>query len=65
MGHFNWFGWISSSVNEDNLHVVTAAFVAGLLVLLSFLYKASLKSAEEEVLVTGRFSFKNVFQVTV
>ncbi len=65
MEDFNWFGWMSDKVVEHNIHIVTGTFVALLLITLSFLYNRSLKAASEEVVPTGKFSLKNIFQYAV
>lgn len=65
MHQFTWIGWISDSINHHNSHIFTAIFVTLLLIGLGLLYKRSLKSVEEELVPSSKFSFKNVFQVIV
>ncbi len=65
MHDFNWFGWMSSNVNHENIHIYTASFVAIILMVLSVLYKASLKSIDAEVIPSASLNIKNVFQSAV
>ena len=65
MHEFTWLGWISDKINHHNIHIYSAAIVVILLTVLSILYKISLKSAEEEIVPSSKFSLKNIFQVAV
>lgn len=65
MHEFNWFGWASNSVNHENVHVFTAAFVSLLIIICSFLYKASLKTTDEEIMASPKLNLKNIFQSSI
>ncbi len=65
MHDFTWFGWISDKVTHHNTHVVTASFVALILIIVAFVYRSSLKSIDQEVVPDKSFSLKNLLQVTV
>lgn len=67
MGHhgFNFFEHYLPFANEHNIHVISALFVSLIIIGLAFAYKLSLKSVEEEVVPSGSFSIKNIFQMLV
>ena len=65
MHEFNWFGWVSNSVTHENVHIITAGFVAFLLIVFAVLYKAGLKATDEELVPTSDVNLKNIFQSTV
>lgn len=65
MHEFTWFGWFSDSINHHNIHMFTGSFVAVILITAAFVYRAALGTIENEVVPDGKFSLKNVLQVTV
>lgn len=65
MHEFTWFGWISDSVTHYNSHIFSGLLVAFFLILCAFLYRRSMKSIEEEIVPSDKFSLKNIMQVTV
>lgn len=65
MHEFTWFGWISDDISHYNSHIYTAGLVALILISLSLLYKRSLGTVEQEIVPTGKFSLKNLWQVSV
>lgn len=62
---FLWFSWLSNHITHDNIHIVHGVIIFSILTVCALLYKASLKSVEEEILPDGRVSIKNVFQTAI
>ncbi len=52
-------------IPHEYLHVATAAFVAGLIIIAALVYRAHLGSVEEELIPDGRVTSKNLFQSIV
>src|SRR4029453_8560801 len=65
MHGFNWFALISDKVNEQNIHIITAVFVALLLIGAAILAKRKLSRLEQSLVPEGRFSVTNLFEVVV
>lgn len=61
---FIWFDWLFQTGHEKNA-IATAAFVGLILITLGIIYRLSLKSIEEEIVPSTRFSLKNLMQVFV
>lgn len=59
---FTFFGLIPG-VSHDNLHMVTATFVVGMLVLAALVVYPRLKVASAAVLPDARFSVRSVFEM--
>jgi F-type H+-transporting ATPase subunit a len=65
MHGFNWFTFFSPRVNEDNIHVVTALFVAALLIGASLLARRRLLRLEQSLVPEGRLTLTNLFEIIV
>lgn len=60
-GGFTWFGSLAH-VPAEYLHIVHASVVFFIILLLSLVYRASLKPLEEEIIPSPHVSFKNLVQ---
>lgn len=66
MHSFNWLIWLSGgAITHDNMHIVTAALIAVVILTCAALYRLSLKSIDQEIVPDGRVSLKNVMQFSV
>lgn len=62
---FLWFSWLNENIDHHNIHVLHGLVVFLVLAVAAILYKASLKTVEEEIIPEKKFGLKNLMQVTV
>ncbi len=65
MHGLNWFALMSSYVNAGNIHVITALFVALLLILLALLVRRNVVKVEKALVPSAKASLTNIFEVAV
>ena len=59
---FLWVSLLSSSITHKNAHLIHGVLVFVVILVLSFLYKASLKAVDDEVIPSEGVTVKNILQ---
>lgn len=62
---FTFFETYISGVNHDNLHMVSATFIAGLLAIAAFYVYPKFRKAKDNVLPSPKLGVKNIFEVII
>ncbi len=65
MHSFTWFGLISDKINHHNIHVVSAAMIALLLIIATLLVAKKLRRIEERLVPEPKMTLVNIFETVV
>jgi F-type H+-transporting ATPase subunit a len=62
---FLLFPWLTHLFNSKNVHIAHGILVLLILMVFGLLYRAALKTVDDEVIPDGKVSIKNIFQTAV
>lgn len=65
MHGFNIFSFLSSAINEHNIHIVAALFVSLVLVLIALAVRKRLANTEAALVPSGKVSLTNIVEVSL
>ena len=65
MHGFNWFALIHPKVDETNVHIVTAVFLAILLIVAGLFFRRKMQKLEKDLIPSEKLNVANVFELII